>query len=214
MWLWKTNGRNAIARGQKPGKYRALTLGLWFGLEILGSMAGVILMSMISPDKNPLVGAYLLGVPGAAIGGLLSYQITKHAPQGNYIPDSMYMNQWNGQAWGEQQWENQQQNEAVQQMGYLAVPATIRIIEEPGGYTGAHDSFFLNGYPVCSLAPGNEYTFTTQYVKNVLTIGRPTQMQGNREYEVRFVAAENGFIEIHAEAGKLIPDKFTNYTAS
>lgn len=202
IWLWKVNGRNALAHGQKPGKYRALTLMLWFGLEIMGSMMGALMADIISPGSDSMMLAYMFGIVGAAIGGMLSYQLAKHSPQGDFKPEEMY-----GQLYG-QQWGNLHQQE-----GYLMNPATIRIVEEAGGYEDAGDVFFLNGYPVCSLAPGNEYTFVTQYVKNVLTIGRPTQTMGDSAHEVHFVAAENGYIEVHARAGELLPQEFKNYTS-
>lgn len=183
--LWKINGNNAIARGRKPGKYRALTLGLWFGLEILGSMVGVMMAGYINPDANPMALAYTFGIVGAAIGGMLSFQIAKRAPQGDF----------------------------QQQALYLVTPATIKIIKEADAYDSTQDVFFLNGYPVCTLTPGTEYTFATQYIKNILTIGRPTQTMGDSEHEVHFVAADNGYIEIHARAGKLLPQEFKNYTS-
>ena len=40
IWLWRVNGKHAIERGQNPKKYRALTLGLWFGLEFTGTFVG------------------------------------------------------------------------------------------------------------------------------------------------------------------------------
>ena len=88
-----------------------------------------------------------------------------------------------------------------------------RIIEEEGGYTGGQDAFFLNGRPICSLQPGSEYTFTTYAKKNVLTIGRPTPELSDETTVLKFIAGEKGQIEIHACAGKLLPGKFSNYTA-
>ena len=46
IWLWRVNGKHAIERGQNPKKYRALTLGLWFGLEFTGTFVGVWLMQL------------------------------------------------------------------------------------------------------------------------------------------------------------------------
>ena len=95
----------------------------------------------------------------------------------------------------------------------LFAPATIHIIEEEGGYTGGQDAFFLNGRPICSLRPGSEYTFTTYAKKNVLTIGRPTPESSDETTVLKFIAGEKGQIEIHACAGRLLPGKFSNYTA-
>ena len=82
-----------------------------------------------------------------------------------------------------------------------------------GRYTGGQDAFFLNGRPICSLRPGSEYTFTTYAKKNVLTIGRPTPELSDETTVLKFIAGEKGQIEIHACAGRLLPGKFSYYTA-
>ncbi len=48
IWLWRVNGKHAIERGQNPKKYRALTLGLWFGLEFTGTFVGAWLMQLLN----------------------------------------------------------------------------------------------------------------------------------------------------------------------
>lgn len=248
IWLWRVNGKHAMERGQRPGKYRALTLGLWFGLEFVGTFIGIELMQVLKPDANPIYGAYLLGVIGAAIGGFSSYWLAKKAPMGDYRPEDQQNPYWNNQSngWNQNQngWNQGQNNWNQNQNGWnqtqnnwgqnaynyqqnpsnawrqpqpaagqdtLFAAATIRIVEEEGGYAGGQDAFFLNGRPVCSLRPGSEYTFTTYEKKNVLTIGRPTPEIQDTSSVLKFIAGENGQIEIHACAGKLLPDKFTNY---
>ena len=260
IWLWRVNGKHAIERGQNPKKYRALTLGLWFGLEFTGTFAGVWRMQLLNAGDNAFYGAYVFGIIGAAIGGFTSYWVAKKAPMGNYRPEDQ-PNGWNNQSggwnqsqngwdnqqngwnqnqngWNNQQngwnqnqngWDNQQNGWSQNQNGWnnqqnvwgqpqqepdcLFAPATIRIIEEEGGYTGGQDAFFLNGRPVCSLRPGSEYTFTTYAKKNVLTIGRPTPEPSDETTVLKFIAGEKGQIEIHACAGRLLPGKFSNYTA-
>ena len=258
IWLWRVNGKHAIERGQNPKKYRALTLGLWFGLEFTGTFVGAWLMQLLNAGDNAFYGAYFFGIIGAAIGGFTSYWVAKKAPMGNYRPEDQ-PNGWNNQSggwnqsqngWDNQQngwnqnqnsWDNQQngwnQNQNSwdnQQNGWnqngwdnqqnvweqpqqepdcLFTPATIHIIEEEGGYTGGQDAFFLNGRPICSLRPGSEYTFTTYAKKNVLTIGRPTPELSDETTALKFIAGEKGQIEIHACAGRLLPGKFSNYTA-
>ncbi|RHG58416.1 hypothetical protein [Coprococcus comes] len=258
IWLWRVNGKHAIERGQNPKKYRALTLGLWFGLEFTGTFVGAWLMQLLNAGDNAFYGAYVFGIIGAAIGGFTSYWVAKKAPMGNYRPEDQ-PNGWNNQSggwnqsqngWDNQQngwnqnqnsWDNQQngwnQNQNSwdnQQNGWnqngwdnqqnvweqpqqepdcLFAPATIHIIEEEGGYTGGQDAFFLNGRPICSLRPGSEYTFTTYAKKNVLTIGRPTPELSDETTALKFIAGEKGQIEIHACAGRLLPGKFSNYTA-
>ena len=260
IWLWRVNGKHAIERGQNPKKYRALTLGLWFGLEFTGTFVGAWLMQLLNAGDNAFYGAYFFGIIGAAIGGFTSYWVAKKAPMGNYRPEDQ-PNGWNNQSggwnqsqngwdnqqngwnqnqngWNNQQngwnqnqncWDNQQNGWNQNQNGWdnqqnvwgqpqqepdcLFTPATIRIIEEEGGYTGGQDAFFLNGRPICSLRPGSEYTFTTYAKKNVLTIGRPTPELSDETTVLKFIAGEKGQIEIHACAGRLLPGKFSNYTA-
>ena len=274
IWLWRVNGKHAIERGQNPKKYRALTLGLWFGLEFTGTFVGVWLMQLLNAGDNAFYGAYVFGIIGAAIGGFTSYWVAKKAPMGNYRPEDQ-PNGWNNQSggwnqsqngwdnqqngwnqsqngwdnqqngwnqnqnsWDNQQngwnqnqnsWDNQQNGWNQNQNGWdnqqnvweqpqqepdcLFAPATIHIIEEEGGYTGGQDAFFLNGRPICSLRPGSEYTFTTYAKKNVLTIGRPTPESSDETTVLKFIAGEKGRIEIHACAGRLLPGKFSNYTA-
>ena len=204
IWLWRVNGKHAIERGQNPKKYRALTLGLWFGLEFTGTFVGAWLMQLLNAGDNAFYGAYFFGIIGAAIGGFTSYWVAKKAPMGNYRPEDQ-QNGWNNQ---QNVWEQPQQEPDC-----LFTPATIHIIEEEGGYTGGQDAFFLNGRPICSLRPGSEYTFTTYAKKNVLTIGRPTPELSDETTVLKFIAGEKGQIEIHACAGRLLPGKFSNYTA-
>lgn len=218
IWLWRVNGKHAIERGQNPKKYRALTLGLWFGLEFTGTFVGAWLMQLLNAGDNAFYGAYVFGIIGAAIGGFTSYWIAKKAPMGNYRPEDQ-PNGWNNQSggWNQSQngWDNQQNvwEQPQQEPDCLFAPATIHIIEEEGGYTGGQDAFFLNGRPICSLRPGSEYTFTTYAKKNVLTIGRPTPELSDETTALKFIAGEKGQIEIHACAGRLLPGKFSNYTA-
>ena len=230
IWLWRVNGKHAIERGQNPKKYRALTLGLWFGLEFTGTFVGAWLMQLLNAGDNAFYGAYFFGIIGAAIGGFTSYWVAKKAPMGNYRPEDQ-PNGWNNQSggwnqsqnswdnqqngWNQNDWDNQQNvwGQPQQEPDCLFTPATIRIIEEEGGYTGGQDAFFLNGRPICSLRPGSEYTFTTYAKKNVLTIGRPTPELSDETTVLKFIAGEKGQIEIHACAGRLLPGKFSNYTA-
>ena len=230
IWLWRVNGKHSIERGQNPKKYRALTLGLWFGLEFTGTFVGVWLMQLLNAGDNAFYGAYVFGIIGAAIGGFTSYWIAKKAPMGNYRPEDQ-PNGWNNQSggwnqsqngwdnqqngWNQNGWDNQQNvwEQPQQEPDCLFAPATIHIIEEEGGYTGGQDAFFLNGRPICSLWPGSEYTFTTYAKKNVLTIGRPTPELSDETTALKFIAGEKGQIEIHACAGRLLPGKFSNYTA-
>ena len=111
IWLWRVNGKHAIERGQNPKKYRALTLGLWFGLEFTGTFVEAWLMQLLNAGDNAFYGAYFFGIIGAAIGGFTSYWVAKKAPMGNYRPEDQ-QNGWNNQSggWNQSQngWDNQQ----------------------------------------------------------------------------------------------------------
>ena len=225
IWLWRLNGRNAIANGQKPGKYQALTLILWYGLEILGSLLGAFGIVMLDPGANPTVGAYMVGIPCAILGGYISYRLARYAPKGDYRPDSGNR-AWDQQGrsymlnggWAEQSGAWTGGGQEVDPAGdgslraeILERPATVRIIAESGGYTGGRDSFFLNGMPVCMLRPGEEHTFSSPYLHNMLTIGTPGRSPEDPDYAVRFLAAAGGYVEVHASAGKLLPAMFKNF---
>lgn len=204
VWLWRVNGANARAKGQSTAKYRILTFVLWFGFELLGSFAGMLGSSYLMPDEDPLMGSYIFGVVGAAFGGLLSYQLAKNCPQKNQ--NNMYV-------------DTSMQNQNVQygpnsMDELLQIPATVRIIEQLGGYGGEKDYFYLNGQPICGLAPGMGYNFKIRSVRNIITIGTPYCDGADTEHSVRFIASENGVIEVHAAAGKLVPELFKNYTSN
>ena len=257
IWLWRVNGKHAIERGQNPKKYRALTLGLWFGLEFTGTFVGAWLMQLLNAGDNAFTGIFFelseLQLAVSLLTGLQKkhrWEITdQKTSQNGWNNQSGGWNQsqngwdnqqngwnqnqnswdnqqngWNQNSWDNQQngwnqnqngWDNQQNvwEQPQQEPDCLFAPATIRIIEEEGGYTGGQDAFFLNGRPICSLRPGSEYTFTTYAKKNVLTIGRPTPELSDETTVLKFIAGEKGQIEIHACAGRLLPGKFSNYTA-
>ena len=90
IWLLNQNGKIAIARGQNPSKYRVITLGLWFGLEVLGTIAGTLIALTFAPNSKPLMIAYAFGITGALLGALLSRVIVNRAPLGNYKPQNPF----------------------------------------------------------------------------------------------------------------------------
>lgn len=201
IWLWRVNGANARARGQSAFKYRMIMFALWFGLEILGTFMGTMLCSIIAPNIDPFMPSYIMGVLGASLGGLLSYHLAKNCPLKNVM--------------------NNQEVISMNPSGYtiadtnielLQIPATVRIIEQLGGYGAQKDQFYLNGHPICALAPGMGYEFKTNRVKNIITLGTAYCDAADTMHSVRFIASDNGVVEIHAAAGKLIPELFKNYT--
>lgn len=202
VWLWRVNGANARAKGQSAGKYRFITFALWFGLEILGTIIGVVFCGIFIPEYDPFMISYFLGVFGAFSGGFLSYKIAKNCPQaeGN-----------NQQVYTYNDYQQPQYEAVLTDTEVLKVPATIRIIEELGGYGAVKDQFYLNGKPICALAPGMGFEFKTTQIKNIITIGTPYCDASDSLHSVRFIASDDGIVEVHAAAGQLIPELFKNY---
>jgi hypothetical protein len=75
--LARHNGRTAEAKGRSGGMYRWGTAGLWFGGEILGAIAGVLLL-----PAGQTLPIYLLALSGAILGGVVSYAWALNAPAG------------------------------------------------------------------------------------------------------------------------------------
>lgn len=214
IWLAYRNAKVAINRGHKPTKYRLLTFALCFGLEIFGSILGMCISLMINPDSQSLTFPYIFGILGIVAGTVWSRKLADKAPiehsqmygnavyQGNSAqtnPGGAYtrVDPATYMAQGEQ----------------LTKPATIRIVNEYFWNDDAKDLFFLNNIPICTLQPGNEYSFLSTSVKNVFSIGRPDYPAGDTEHSIRFVAAENGYVEITVKDGKIVTDKFKNLKA-
>ncbi len=61
-----------LAKGLKATKYILLMVFFWLSFEFLGLMLGIIIFG------NEFT-AYLLAIPGAALGGYLGYNIAKNA---------------------------------------------------------------------------------------------------------------------------------------
>lgn len=212
IWLWGKIGNMARERGKRPGKYRAITFALWFGLETLGTVLGFTLGAFLFGAENAaMIFAYMLGIGGAAAGALIAWQIVKKSGpagqngqghyQGNLDPD------YGMPGYGPQ---------PVNQDGYayanedmLGTPAEIRLITSPLPGELFTD-FYLNGQWVCRLNSGCEYRFRTFTRKNRITTGSPDPVPETPENTVKFIAADNGSIEIHAETGRLLPEQFLN----
>lgn len=67
---WIKNSVNA--KGLKATKYILLMIFFWISFEFLGMVLGIIIF-------GEGLQAYLLALPGAALGGYLSYTIAKNA---------------------------------------------------------------------------------------------------------------------------------------
>jgi hypothetical protein len=66
IYLSRKNGGIAEKKGHKPGRYKLLTVLLWFGGELLGGILGGILAG---GDGGPV---YLLALVGAVVGAGVS----------------------------------------------------------------------------------------------------------------------------------------------
>lgn len=214
MWLLVSNGKIAASRGHSPWKYRLITMGLCFGLEIVGSLAGMLITLAMNPESQSMKLSYILGLVGIVLGSIWSRRIVCKAPvsgQKDYSKD-VYRG-------GNQEWSQCSQYKQVDSGMYgaqeeqLSEPATIRIVNEYFWNDDDKDLFFLNNIPVCTLQPGNEYTFLSSAVKNVFSIGRPDYPADDTEHSIRFVAAERGYIEIVVKDGKIVLDRFKNLKA-
>lgn len=214
IWLLNQNGKIALSRGQNPSKYRVITLTLWFGLEVLGTMAGAMLATRFVTERKVLVVAYAFGITGALLGAFLSRMIVSRAPIGNYKPQDI---------WGQENnipdnapYHNgapyESYNSVATMMSEsLAAPANIHLVNEYYWNETTQDLFFLNGIPICTLKPGSDYTFSTNSVKNVFTVGRPYLPKEDTEHCIRFIASENGRIEIFVKDGRIVTERFQNY---
>lgn len=212
IWLQYRNGKVAKNRGNKPTKYRMITFALCFGLEILGSITGMLITLSVNPESQSLLLAYILGILGIVIGSFWSMSIANRAPI-DHQSESYNGNVYQGNS---AQWNQGGQYRRVDASAYgmqeerLESPATIHIINEYFWNDDAKDLFFLNGIPICTLQPGNEYSFMSTAVKNVFSIGRPDYPADDVEHSIKFVAAANGYIEITIKDGKIVTDKFKN----
>ena len=87
--LCKLNKRNAIARGQRPGGFIALTIVLWIVMEIIGMIVGVIVqyatVGNIDSEYSFRLLVFLFAYGFAGIGALISFLCAKFGPKGDYV---------------------------------------------------------------------------------------------------------------------------------
>ena len=83
--LCRVNKNNAIKKGRRPGGFIALTIILWVVFELIGAIIGFMIFGT---DASILV-TMLVALPCAALGGLISFLITKNVSPGNYVDPSM-----------------------------------------------------------------------------------------------------------------------------
>ena len=83
--LCRVNKNNAIKRGRRPGGFIALTIILWVVFERIGMVIGYAILGV----DNGYLAVLLIALPCAALGGLISFLITKNVSQGDYVDPSM-----------------------------------------------------------------------------------------------------------------------------
>jgi hypothetical protein len=76
FWVARHNGQIAQAKGISPTRYQRGTAGLWFGMEALGVLLGVVVLG----QRAPALGLYTFGLVGAIGGAVLSTYWTDQAP--------------------------------------------------------------------------------------------------------------------------------------
>lgn len=76
--LVKSNRKNALARGRRPGGFVALTIILWVHFELIGLIIG-----LVNGLESYL--AMIIGLLCAGLGGLISWLCAKFWPKGNYV---------------------------------------------------------------------------------------------------------------------------------
>ena len=76
--LANLNARNAAARGRNPGSFSVLTIGLWFGSELIGVLIGMVTTS------GDMISVYGFALVFAFIGGIASYIIAKNCSPGEH----------------------------------------------------------------------------------------------------------------------------------
>ena len=83
--LCRVNKNNAIKKGRRPGGFIALTIILWVVFEFIGAILG---FAIFGTDSRYVV-ILFVALPCAALGGLISFLITKNVSPGNYVDPSM-----------------------------------------------------------------------------------------------------------------------------
>ena len=68
-------GKIVEAKGYKSGKYKWITVGLWFGGEIIGLVLGI---ALTGGDESVLGLVYIVALLGAAAGAVVAFLIANN----------------------------------------------------------------------------------------------------------------------------------------
>jgi hypothetical protein len=187
VWLCNKNKANALARGRKPGGFVGLTIALWFGLEFIGILVGMA--------TEMGLGAYVLGLVLAIIGGVISYVVAKNVRPGDYVAPSTIM-----------------AANVTQNAQQLTAPARIDIVRESSMVGAAVKwTFTLNGQELGRLGNGQAMTVYTSLSQNVLVA---KDAYGTEITPLMFGAQSGGHAELHFKVNRFIPESSTGLLAA
>jgi predicted lipid-binding transport protein (Tim44 family) len=81
-------GKIVEAKGHKSGKYKWMTVGLWFGGEIAGLVVGLFLAILLGGDESAQCIIYIVALLGAIAGAVLAYVIAKNLQPAQISPST------------------------------------------------------------------------------------------------------------------------------
>ena len=186
MLLVKGVKNNAVKRGRKPGGFIALAIILWVVLEIIGFIIGAYL--------ELGYGSLLIAYGLVGIGALISYNVSKHCKEGDYVaPNELTIRQFT---------EYYEPLPAEQ-------PVTITRDKAFAG-AGVKYEISLNGKLVGNIANGDTLHGFTDQRQNVLT----ARLNGGDEFPpFVFQVADGCPADIHFVSGRFIPERSTGIVA-
>lgn len=184
IWLCKKNKMNALIRGRKPTGFIVLTICLWIVFLFIGVFVG---MAVWSDYYSGEFIALLIGYLFAALGGLISYLITKNCTPGDFI-SSQPQQHWN--------------TYMVQNLHPLSSPSQITLVREDcmDGPQMRWD-FMLNGQLIGSLDNGQYKSVPTMQRCNVIIA---KDANGVEIPPFMFNVADSSHVEIHFKYNQFI----------
>lgn len=170
VFLCIGNSKRAKERGKSGGGAVAYTLGLWIGMEILGMILGILLFYV-----NILL-IYLIALGFAAIGGVISYKISKRGDT-----KVVYMQSYE-----------------------LSSPCTVRVYRDASEiYRDSKFFFYLNGEVLDALEDDSMLIANTKQSLNTITVRLGEEQFMRDTYQ--FQASPNGVVDIHCACAKFLP---------
>jgi hypothetical protein len=72
VFLTNRIGKTVETKGYKSGKYKWITIGLWFGGEIVGALIGA---ALTGGDESAVGLLYIIALLGAIVGAVIAFVI-------------------------------------------------------------------------------------------------------------------------------------------